>query len=157
MFCPTCGAQSAQGLRYCNRCGANLSPDQNHSETGSPGPSINSMVWAIVVTSIILLGMGLGALVLMKDGGIPQGLGTAFVILCFSILPLVEGVLVWQLMRLNKKAKEANWIAQGEGGTTRELAAAPARSLSDSVEQLTSVTEQTTRDLEAVYRKGERR
>ena len=160
MFCPTCGAQSAQGLRYCNRCGANLSHSGEHSEALSAGMSIGSMVWAIVISSIILLGMGLGALVLMRDGAIDKTLGSALVILCFLMLPVVEGVLVWQLMRLNKKANDANWLPQAEVGTTRELAAAPARSLSEPVEQVTSVTsvtEETTRDLEPVYRKDARR
>lgn len=157
MYCPTCGNQLAQALSYCNRCGANLGLVKDHGETRTAGVTINSLVWAIVATTIIVLGMGLGSMVLMKDGSIHQGLGTAFVILCFLTLPVVEGILVWQMMRLNRMAKEAGGPAQEKKPLTSKLDAAPERSLSEPVEPIQSITDQTTRSFEPLYRDGEHR
>lgn len=157
MYCPTCGNQLAQALSYCNRCGANLKPGHEQGETMPPGKAINSLMMAIVAAAIILLGMGLGALVLMKQGAIPEGLGTAFVIICFLTLPVIEGLLVWQVMRLNKAAKGEGGIAQAKDSGAALLNAATTRALPDAVEPVPSVTEQTTRAFEPLYRDGERR
>ena len=43
----------------------------------------DTLAWVIVGTTITLLGMSLGALVLMKNGSIDVTLGKAFVILSF--------------------------------------------------------------------------
>jgi hypothetical protein len=153
MYCPTCRTQVAAALSYCTRCGANLSPVKGHGET-RPAGELNSLIWAIVATTIIVLGMGLGALVLMKDGSIPEGLGTAFVILCFLTLPVIEGLLVWQLLLVNRRGKQASGVAQRNEQQTEELGAPPPRSLSEPVEPVPSVTEQTTRALEPLYREG---
>lgn len=154
MFCPSCGIGLAQALSYCNHCGANLSAVKGHGEVVPAGKTVNSLVWAIVATTIIVLGMGLGALVLMKDGAIAEGLGSAFVVLCFLTLPVVEGVLIWQLRRLNNATKEARGIAQGKDSTASELDAAQARSLAEPVASVPSSTEQTTRAFEPSYRKS---
>ena len=107
MHCPSCGTQLAQTLSYCNRCGANLSQLKDPGDNASPrqAKTINSLIWAIVATTIIVLGMGLGALVLMRDGRIDEGLGRIFVILCFLTLPIIEGLLVWQLFTSNRRVK----------------------------------------------------
>lgn len=73
MYCPTCGAQLAQALSYCNHCGANLGTSQVQSEAA--GTAIDTLMWVIVGTTITLLGMALGALVLMKNGAIDERLG----------------------------------------------------------------------------------
>ena len=156
MNCPTCGTRLAQALSYCNRCGANLSPVKDRGELKPPGKTVDTLIWAIVATTLIVLGMSLGALVLIKDGKIPEGLGSAFVLLCFLTLPLIEGLLVWQLLRLNKRAKEASGIARGEAPKMDELGAAPARALSEPADPAPSVTENTTRAFEPSYREGQR-
>ena len=168
MYCPLCGTQLAQALSYCNRCGANLSPlkDTSSSTTTThsapagetvPQPrTLNSLIWAIVVTTIIVLGMGLGALVLMRDGSIDEGLGRIFVILCFLTLPIIEGLLVWQLLSVNRRVKRVSVQVQEHASPQDELGATTARSLSEPGEPIPSVTEHTTRAFEPSYRSRER-
>jgi len=166
MYCPSCGIQLAQALSYCNRCGANLSPlkDFNTSITAGtpahdsvPQPrTLNSLIWAIIATTIIVLGMGLGALVLMRDDSIDQGLGRIFVILCFLTLPIIEGLLVWQLLSSNRRVKRLSAYVQEHTSSPDELSATTARSLSEPAEPIPSITEHTTRAFEPSYRSRER-
>ena len=157
MYCPTCGAQLAQALSYCNHCGAGLGTLKAQSEAKPAGTAIDTIVWVIVGTTITLLGMALGALVLMKDGAIDERLGIAFVILSFVALPLVEGVLVWRMLHLNRLARETRALAELKDLSTRELGPAPALALHEPAESVPSVTEQSTRALEPSYREDERR
>lgn len=162
MYCPSCGTQLAQALSYCKHCGANLSPLKDLSTTISPSApghetvpqprTLNSLIWAIVVTTIIVLGMGLGALVLMRDGRIDEGLGRIFVILCFLTLPIIEGLLVWQLLSSNRRIKRLSGQVQEQASPQDELGATTARSLSEPAEPIPSVTEHTTRTFEPSYR-----
>lgn len=47
MFCPYCGTESAQGLKYCNRCGGNLMPlAQAGTQESRPAPVSNGAAWA---------------------------------------------------------------------------------------------------------------
>ena len=99
--------------------------------------------------------MGLGALVLIKKGEIDAGLGSVFVIACFAAMLVVDGILVWRLLRLNKAAKESRTLAQVP--EAEELHAPRTRALREPSEPVPSVTEQTTRTFEPLYREGERR
>jgi hypothetical protein len=154
MYCPNCGTQMAQALSYCKHCGTSLRTIKSDDEAKSPEPTIDSIMWVIVGTTITLLGMGLGALVLMKDGAIDAGLGSVFVILSFVALVVVEGVLVWRLLHLNKGAKERRGLAQAKDSDAEEPDAVRTRALHESVP---SVTEQTTRTFEPSYSEDERR
>lgn len=166
MYCPSCGIQLAKTLSYCNRCGANLSPLKDINtpitagapahETVSQPRTLNSLIWAIVATTIIVLGMGLGALVLMSDGRIDEGLGRIFVILCFLTLPIIEAVLIWQLVSSNRRVKRLSDQVQEHASQPNQLGATTARALSDPGEPIPSVAEHTTRAFEPSYRGRER-
>lgn len=157
MYCPTCGVRLAQALSYCNHCGANLSILKADGKAESIETTTDTLVWVIVGTTITLLGMALGALVLIKHGNIPEGLGTVFVILSFVALGLVEAVLLWRLFRPNRAARETWVAAQSENLSTNELEPASDRALKEPALAVPSVTEQTTRNLEPSYRKGEQK
>jgi hypothetical protein len=149
MDCPTCGAQLAQAQSYCNRCGANLSLVKGQGETKAPGKTIDNVLGSMVSTAVPILGIILGALVLMKKGHIAEGLGIAFVILSALTLLVLESIFVGQLRRLNKGVKEAGGIARPKDFKTEEEVG--ARALGAPVEPVSSVTEQTTRTLEPTY------
>lgn len=151
MFCPSCGARLAKALSYCNQCGANLSPLKAE---GKRETTTDTLVWVIVGTTITLLGMALGSLVLMKDGAIHQGLGIAFVILSFVALVLVEGVLLWRLLRLNRVAQGTEAAPQPKDLSTDKLEADAPRSLNEPPESVTNAAEQPTRVFEPSYRNG---
>lgn len=157
MYCPTCGAQLAQALSYCKHCGASLRANQDLDAAKPPDETIDSVMWVIVGTTITILGMCLGALVLMKDGTIDPALGTVFVILGFVSLVLVEGVLLWRFLNLSKGAKAIRGLVQGKDSDAEEPGAVRTRALSEPGEPVPSVTEQTTRTFEPSYKEDERR
>lgn len=157
MYCPSCGTQLAQALSYCNKCGATLSTMKGLDEAKPLERTIDSVVWAIVGTTITILGMCLGALVLMRDRTIDFALGTVFVILSFVAVVLVEGVLVWRLRHLTKGAKDRGVLTQVNDSEAKEQSEVRTRALSEPVEPVLSVTEQTTCSFEPAYREDERR
>jgi hypothetical protein len=151
MYCPNCGSRLAKALSYCNHCGANLRP------LVESGATIDTLLWVIVGTTITLLGMALGALVLMNNGQINERLGTAFVILTFVALLVTEGVLVWRLLKLNSGAKETGTAPQLNDLSAKEPDPLTTRALPEHLEPVSSITEQNTRILEPANRKGEER
>jgi len=155
MYCPTCGARLTQTLSYCNHCGANLSTLK--VQAGTAGTAIDTLLWVIVGTTITLLGMALGALVLMNKGEINERLGIAFVILTFVALVVSEAVLGWRLVHLNRGAEEIRTVPQMNDLSTTEPDPLTARALQEPLDPVSSVTEQTTRSFEPLYGKGERR
>ncbi|MGZ8844953.1 MAG: hypothetical protein ACXW3C_00655 [Pyrinomonadaceae bacterium] len=126
-------------------------------QAGTSGMAVETLLWVIVGTTITLLGMALGALVLMNNGQINERLGTAFVILTFVTLVVSEVVLVWRLLKLNRGAKEIPTATQLNDLSTKEPDPLTTRALNEPREPTSSVTEQTTRTFEPSYRKGERR
>jgi len=126
-------------------------------QAGTPGTATDTLLWVIVGTTITLLVMALGALVLMKNGAINERLGMAFVILTFLALVVSDGVLVWRLLHLNRGAEETRTVPPLNGLSTEKPDPLTARALQEHHEPVSSVTEQTTRALEPSYGKGERR
>jgi len=139
----------AQGLSYCNYCGAKLN--------GVPGDDVinSSEVKAemLVAAMVFVFVLGLGAITLLLGVmkavlHLEVGLILAFTSLCFLMMLSIEGVLVRLLFRRR----------QGAGETVdRELLKEPARGELNGAqppvlsEPAPSVTEHTTRALEPVY------
>jgi len=157
MYCQTCGGQLVQSLSYCNHCGANLSTLKVQGQPATTGTAIDTLLWVIVGTTITLLGMALGALVLMNNGQINERLGMAFVILTFVAMLVSDGVLVWRFLNLNRGAEEVSDVADLNELSSEEPNASSARALREPLEPVSSVTEHTTRAFERSYGKGERR
>src|SRR5256885_6605662 len=139
MYCHTCGARLAQALSYCNHCGANLSTLKDQGQAGTAGTAIDTLLWVIVGTTITLLGMALGALVLMNNGTINERLGMAFVILAFVALVVSDGILVWRLLHLNREADEIRSVPQLHDLSTDEPDPLTARALHEPREPVSSV------------------
>jgi uncharacterized membrane protein YvbJ len=78
MFCPACGGQFEGRLNYGKHCGASLTALNQATNRESAERSTETLGWVIVGTSITLLGMALGALVLIKDNAIDASLGKVF-------------------------------------------------------------------------------
>ena len=154
-YCPNCGVELSQGMSYCNRCGAQLAESLNHSTPGSLETTTDTLVWVIVGTTITLLGMSLGALVLMKNGSIDVTLGKAFVILSFAALVLVEGVLIWRLLSLGNLNKQGAVQRPKDNFRTEGLNTPAAGELTPPPESLGTVTEKTTRSFEHPIRNNE--
>lgn len=147
MYCSNCGVAVAQGLSYCNYCGANLSGGKDEAHKPSqPKPEM------LVAAMVFVFVFGLAAIgflmAVMKEvlGNVGQVL--ALTLLSFLIMLSIEGVIIRLLLRRKRGTKEAVDTEQLQSQTTRELDAAQARVLSEPV---SSVTEHTTRAFEPIY------
>lgn len=148
MYCSTCGVNVAQGLSYCNYCGAKLAEKgDNVSKSSEVRPEflISAMIGLFIfglVAITILMGM-------MKQVlGLPVERVLGFALLPFLLMLLLEGVCLRLLLRQKRgtEATGANTLLKEQ--TTKELDRAEERLLTEPVP---SVTDHTTRTLEPVY------
>ena len=148
MYCSSCGVVVAQGLSYCNYCGAKSSGAKSDnvikSSEAKPGMLVPAMVFLFVfgLIAIILL------MFAMKMLNLDRGQILAFMLLSFTIMLSIEGVFFRLLLRRQRGAEEAGETVLLKGQATKELDAAQARVLP---EPIPSVTEHTTRALEPTY------
>ena len=153
MYCSSCGKVVAQGLSYCNHCGAKLGGAKSESVTKSPELFPDSLIWAIVSIFIVGLGCIIGLMAVMKDLlNFNTGIILTITLLCFLLMFAVEGVFIWMLLSRRRGAKGLGEAKEAKEQVTKELDAAQARALPESV---SSITEHTTRKFEPIY--GERK
>ena len=150
MYCSSCGVAVAQGLPYCNYCGAKLTGEKGDNAIKSSEVKPESLVWGMVAVLVFGFVAIVFLMMAMKMVGLNVGQILAFTILSFLIMLLVEGVFIWQLLRRKRGAEETGDTALSKEQATKELDAAQARVLP---EPLPSVTENTTRAFESVYNK----
>jgi hypothetical protein len=149
MYCSSCGVAIAQGLSYCNFCGAKLNGEKSDNAIKSSGVKPESLIWAMVAVLIFGFVAIVFLLMAMKMVGLNVGQILAFMTLSFLIMLLVEGVFIWQLLRRKRGAEETGDTAPSKEQSTKELDAAQAPMLPEPVP---SVTEHTTRAFEPIYR-----
>lgn len=135
-------------MSYCNRCGLDLSVIKGSSNSKSLEKSIESIVWSIVLATATVLGIMVAVMALMKGFELRGEVVVLFMALMFLTLLGINGVLIWQLLRLNSLAKEARSASQLERLETKEL---DAKREQVFIEPRVSVTENTTRILEPTY------
>jgi len=147
MYCSSCGVAVAQGLSYCNYCGAKQNPSESLVKSSELKPErlIQSM-GAVFVCGLLAITVFLG--VMKAVLGFNIGVILFFALVSFLMMFVIEGVLI-KLLLLGRKAAERSYETPLDGGpTTRELDAARARGLP---EPLPSVTEHTTRTFEPIF------
>jgi hypothetical protein len=168
MYCPSCGAGNAQGLRYCKRCGENLSnqaaaPGTSFKkvkqgeygweieEIEPPGISVkklSGLFWAVAVFGFVSLVALFGSMIPLTL--IHADIKTIVLVLIFGSAAIgsIAGMLIQQLSRLiaiiedNERARHRVRPPVEQNYTQID---APPRSVS-------GVTEHTTRNFdETVY------
>ena len=145
MYCPACGVAVAQGLSYCNHCGAKLNGRQGDGRSSELRPEfiVSAMVGAFVLSLF-----GLSLLMLVMKSVLTEPFVIAITMLSFLLLLLLEGVLLWLLLRRTRISRATSDAAPSGEQTTKELNAAQARALAEGVP---SVTEHTTRAFEPIH------
>jgi hypothetical protein len=143
LFCSTCGVDSVEGLKYCKRCGANLTAALG----ASPLPKIPA---ALVITFLIViggvfcvgLGMPMAAAQDMKNVGFSTSEMMIIFMAAFGLTLAIVAMLVWLFLRLIKQSHQTDPVRVVElpGEPARPQIAAPPQSVG-------SVTENTTRTL----------
>src|SRR2546423_7968772 len=147
MYCSSCGVAVAQGLTFCNYCGARLATREGETDSRELRPQL--LVSAMA--GIFVLGMpGIAFLIFMLNAALHLGAGPIMAFAWFSLLLLtvLEGIFTLLLFRRTPRIKENSDTGQFKGPTTRELDAIHARGVA---EPLPSVTEHTTRSFDSVY------
>jgi|SRR5215213_7389300 len=98
MYCPACGSEVQEGLRYCNRCGANLA-----AENAAAPPRLFGIILVLTAAAALIGVAGLAAIFLfavelMGRGNIPAE--TLVFLLIFTLAVFgIEALLIRQLSR----------------------------------------------------------
>ena len=150
MFCPSCGTEGT-GLKYCNRCGANLALPSSQPEIIEVNLTKPAVMIGIIVMFLTLGGFGLliggaRALATVVQGNDPL---MAMILFGMVIILTIDIILVRQLSKLINATLKTD---------SRKISAAPTQTpqLQPQTQQYfpaASVTENTTRFFEsAAYR-----
>jgi hypothetical protein len=160
MFCSTCGAETVEGLHYCNRCGAKLHQPVIGLRLGradlavggkviEPGHgAIDFVVWAMVATFVFGTGVTMGLMAVMKGVvGFNDGIVAALTIFCFIMMVAIEAILTLLLFRRTRRPEGVVDTAPigeraGESKARDAVALPPV---------MPSVTEHTTRTIDPAY------
>jgi len=147
MYCSSCGGAVARALTYCNHCGEKLTAPQDGQDNRTPDNVHESLVWSLVGVLAVGLG-GIIALMAVMKKVVEFNMEwiTLFTILSFLLVIGVEGVLISQLLRANRRRDRQ--LKEPAQPTTKELEPPATRMLPDPV---ASVTDHTTRAFEPVY------
>lgn len=148
MYCSSCGVSVAQGLSYCNHCGARLTGTTRDNAIKSSDVKPESLVWAMVAVLVFGFVGIMFLLMAMKMVGLNVGQILAFMMMSFMMMMLVEGVFIWKLLRRTRGAEETGKTALSKEQSTKELDAAQVRALPEA---MPSVTEHTTHLFEPIY------
>jgi predicted amidophosphoribosyltransferase len=153
MYCSSCAAAVTPGLSYCNRCGAELIA-KKPTASSKGAQLIESLVWAIVGVSVGGLALLIGLMAVMKhELQFENHIILLVLLFSFVLLLSAETVLIWVLLRskgwINEREKATTDLTEFKKAATKELDEPRERLLT---EPAGSVTEQTTRTLEPVYR-----
>jgi hypothetical protein len=148
MYCSACGVNVAQGLSYCNYCGAKVG-----EKSGSVSKSPEVRPEFLISSMMVLFVFGLIAITLLMGMmkqvlGLPVERVLGFAALPFLLMLIIEGVCLRLLLRRNRGTQTTGANALLKEQTTKQLDRAEERLLT---EPMPSVTDHTTRTLESVY------
>jgi hypothetical protein len=152
MFCPSCGTEYTIELKYCNRCGANLTTSLAPQ---SLPPVIVNVTKPILIIGVLLLVVTLGGFGALVGGAISlaqilHGNDSFMAIIIFGMLTIliVDIFLVRLLSKLINSALSSG--AQPQVGTTPTGMPAqfPNPTTTARLQGMPSVTENTTRFFE---------
>ena len=154
MYCPTCGNEITVELKYCNRCGANLTlPTTSAPMVLAPV----KLTIPSIVLGITILG-GLGVIFGAASDFARQGLHPAAIvwIVLFSAATLFAcvGLLIRFLTKMMTLGRELAPPQQQPRPAFTDRP--PVHHLPPRMEPVPSVTENTTRTFTPVYREPDR-
>lgn len=148
MYCSTCGVSVAQGLSYCNYCGAKLS---GTGDIAHETPLVRPELLVSAMAALFILGMVALTLLMgmMKQVlGLPVDSVLALTFIPFLVLLALEGVFLRLLFRSRPRIGDKQNAVRAKEQVTNELDGAHARALR---EPLLSVTEHTTRSFAPIH------
>ena len=148
MYCPSCGNEIAVELKYCNRCGANLSlPTAPQVVSVAP---VKLAIPTIVLGVTIVAGLGiiLAAAGELARQGVPPVALVWMVLFAVGTLLGCTGLLIRFLTKLITLQRETITTHQP---AQPQLSSRPHGQLPPRFEPVPSVTENTTRTFSPAY------
>ena len=148
MYCPTCGAVLTQQMKFCNRCGSNLATPNDLELVKIYEKRMDSEMEGLFWVTILGLAAIFGGSAVLKKVGLSEWIIVTYMAISSAVFLTYFALGVWQVRRLAGNVKQANNALSSDQPNTTELE--PARNL-PMIEGV-SVTENTTRTLEAIPR-----
>jgi hypothetical protein len=155
MFCPSCGFEST-GLNYCNRCGANLTapisaPPVQFVPISLTKPILIIGILIAIITLAGFAGIVSGTVEMVERGA--GGVSPALPIFGLPCILVIDILLIRQLSKLISAALSPRPIQppQVQQQTQTDPRFMPS-TMTARLEGAPSVTENTTRFFEPVYR-----
>jgi hypothetical protein len=149
MYCPSCGNEIAVELKYCNRCGANLSvPTSTQVVTVAP---VKLAIPSIVLGLTIVIGLGIiiGGASQLAIVGVPAVALVWMVLFAVGTLLGCTSLLIRFLTRMVTLQRE---VITSQPPPQPSMVSRPQiQQLPPRYEPVPSVTENTTRTFSPVY------
>jgi len=148
MFCSSCGAEAAQGLRYCTRCGADLNPAEKTPSAAKP----KGVGWIVAFGIAMMMGMPAGGIAMvferipaLLEKGLPLWFLTVLAIISLLMMSVATVLLSRLLLPVFKAYLESGEASDPE----KQRLAGPAPAQIDAPRAVrSSIAEQTTRSFE---------
>lgn len=148
MYCPTCGIETSERLKFCKRCGAALNAP---TEASAPGkfPAWLVIMFLLLIGFITVIGLTI-PLAASQDLVNSVGAGEAMKLIALIIVATLalDGVLVWLLLKLIKLYQQSGTPAPSQVAMRPAMQAATPAQIAAPPESVGSVTEHTTRNFE---------
>ena len=148
MYCPTCGAEASERLKFCKRCGAALNAP---TETTAPGkfPSWLVVFFLLLIGFISVMGLII-PLAASQDLVQHFNAGDAMRIIALVVVAALalDGLLVWLLLKLIRLYQQPGTPAPSQLAAPPAIQVAPPPQLAAPPASVGSVTEHTTRNFE---------
>ncbi len=156
MFCSSCGKSVNPGLSYCNHCGARVVGKAEDGLGRIPQSSFNLLIIALIGVPIAGIGVIIGLLTVMKrELGFGEEMIGVIVLMSFILLLTAELGLIWLLRHHTKRSNEVGATPQPSSVSQLPdvvIKGLPEGNIQPIYQPMQSVTEHTTRTLDAVPR-----
>jgi hypothetical protein len=112
MYCPSCGAEYSIELKYCNRCGANLSSAlEEQPQTAPVNVTKPALIIGAIMTILTVLGFGLvitGAIQLGQNPRVDPDSVTAIIVVGMLAILTMDVFLVRLLSKIISASLSSN-------------------------------------------------
>ena len=152
MYCPSCGAQSTQGLQFCKRCGASLMPPEPLIHYSKPG----GLGWLVPFGLALIMALPIPGLAIVYEfantlinKGFPPPNVTGLSVIGLFVIGCTEALLYRLLSRLISVYIQPG--VRTEPARPRQIPQPqPQHQIGATHEAMGSVTEHTTRNFDPV-------
>ncbi len=147
MYCPNCGGEFTNGLKYCKRCGANLSQSASAPLSGSDIGTFASMFWAIAVYGFVSLAVLIGGVIALVALNVRAAIVGPLSGMALLLIFAIAFILSRQLSRIIS-ATSAPQLQSQTGRLDHAQGERSFPELAEPPRAVSSVTEHTTRNME---------